>query len=476
MSEGARHPFDGLSAKEFERSCVYLLRKLGHRNVVWRKGTSGESSGADGGYDIEAVLSRTDPDEHTWQERWFVECKQRRRETLRYRDFRALLDLDEEADVLLAMVDGELTLQTRRRLDEWRSRHPRTRLRVWERHDLEDLWNRVLGPAPDEAGSVLRDFLAASDRTGHSEPGTRRSAFAVLEQLGTADPNLRQDVVDQICHYLRSPTRQEPEEPRLRQYLQDILRRRLTAWDENGDPTDDAWEEISLDLTGAELTDFTLWDGSVYRADFTGARFLGSTDFRKTNFQHHASFVEASFAGKVYFTGCRISEAGADFSGAVFQGTCIFHRASFEGMVDFAHAYFAGEASFLRVHFVEAADFQYVAFRDGVTFERACFDDTADFTGVNFGPMGHFCEAYFKDAVSFHGAVPVDNIDLHHVLADSSLARQTWPEGWTSAFPHCLAVVSEDEKADVISRDGAGLLCQRCRVTGVCRLQPVEQG
>ncbi|MEV4251559.1 pentapeptide repeat-containing protein [Spirillospora sp. NPDC049652] len=475
MSDASHYPFDALSSPAFEQLCVELLRRLGYQNVDWRKGSAGESSGADGGYDIEATLPRTDPDGHTWQERWFIECKQRRRRPLRYGETESLRDLHEEADVLLVMLDGQLTLQTRQKFEKWRHRRPRTRLQIWEREHLESLYDKYLRTDADQAGTALKAFLEASDRTSHENTGARRSAFTVLERIGVANPDLRQGVVDEICLYLRAPARQGADEPKLRLYLQNVLRRRLTAWDENSEPTDGAWTGMSLDLSGAELTDFTFLDGSVHRADFAGSRFAGSTSFQGTRFGERADFSNASFAGGAFFTGCEFFLAGADFRNATFRESCTFHRASFEGMADFSGAHFKKEASFLRTRFADLAEFSRAVFQGGVTYERATFDRDTHFTDTDFSSMGHFGEAYFRDVVSFDNAVPVDSIDLHHALAEPSFVTRAWPDGWSSAFSDCLAVGPVEEAESAISQDGAGRLCQDCRPQDVCRLRPAEQ-
>jgi uncharacterized protein YjbI with pentapeptide repeats len=475
MDREIPHPFDGLNPAEFERFCQRLLRSLGYQNVVWRKGTPGDSSGPDGGYDLEAKLPRTDPDRHTWQERWFVECKQRHTRPLPFGETEALRALHEEADVLLIMLDGQLTLQTRQKLEDWSNKHPRTKLRIWERHDLEDLHGKALGHAPDGTGSPFNEFLAASGRTSHRDPSARQSAFAVLEQLGVANPELRQSVIDEVCHYLRSPATLGAEELKLRLYLQKLLRRRLTAWDENGERTEQPWEGIDLDLSGAELTDFTFAEGTVYGADFADTHFSGRTDFHGSDFQHSVNFASAIFSEYTSFTKCRFPMSTADFGGAHFRSACTFHRAIFSGAAIFTKTRFTEEASFLKTRFEGPVNFRRARLHEGATFESAVFEDDTYFYDTNFGPMGHFLNARFEGAVSFRGATQAENIDLHHALGNSSLALQTWPEGWCSAFRDCLALVREDEKREVISRHGLGPLCGHCRARNACRLRHEER-
>jgi hypothetical protein len=291
-----------------------------------------------------------------------------------------------------------------------------------------------------------------------------------------ANPELRQSTIDEVCHYLRAPTKPGAEELKLRLYLQNLLRRRLTPWDENDEPTEQQWEGLDLDLSGAELADFEFLEGTVHRADFTGTRFSGRTDFHGTNFQHSATFSGAVFSGNTSFTGCRFSSTGAEFCGAEFRNTCTFHRATFHGIADFSESYFTKEASFLRTKFEEAVYFRCADFNEGAVFECTHFGDSTYFQDTNFGPMGHFLEAHFKGPAHFHGAAPTESIDLHHVLADSSRNTQTWPEGWTLAFNACLAVVREDEKKEVIGRDGPGTLCGQCRLRNSCRLRFDQEG
>lgn len=319
------------------------------------------------------------------------------------------------------------------------------------------------------------EFLEASSRAGHSNPSTRWSAFAALEQIGVEDPRLRQGVIDQICQYLRAPVREEPEEQKLRLHLQNILRRRLTKWDENYDLTDGVWEGVALDLSGAELVDFTLYEGSLDRATFAGAHFSGSCDFGEARFLYHADFSNAVFDGNAYFNGCGFSMSGADFSQVEFRGGCSFSRTHFEGMADFAGAVFWEEPSFLKANFSELATYEGASFGGGANFECACFRDDVSFEKSEFNAGGYFIEAYFKKAVSFCGVSPVENIDLSRALAEPAYVRRVWPEGWGTAFDHCLVIAPDNERESVISRDGPGSLCRSCRPKDVCRYAPVEQ-
>jgi uncharacterized protein YjbI with pentapeptide repeats len=120
------------------------------------------------------------------------------------------------------------------------------------------------------------------------------------------------------------------------------------------------WPGMDLDLTGATLIDFRTARWEVPVADFSGAQFLGVTQFTFARFAL-AMFGAAEFHGYTRFSGARFDEyatfAFARFSNQVwfdrsrFDGDVTFEGAAFGSLADFNDAEFYAHASFVRAEF-----------------------------------------------------------------------------------------------------------------------------
>lgn len=463
-------PFDGLSSTEFERFCLRLLEGLGFKNTEWRKGAVGDYSPADGGYDLEMMLTRHDPDGWEYQETWFVECKQRKK-ALSFNEISSLLSLGEEADVLLLMLDGHISRQAREKLGQWQNRHPQTRLRIWERHNLEDLCTQEKSRAFDSNGTPFSDFLVTSSRVRSQDLIVRRAALAALERIGIAHPNFRQPVVDTVCQYLRAPA--EAHDQDVRRFAQSILQRWLTGLDDRLEPVadDEIWQDIDLDLTGAHLVDFRFVSGRATQAIFKDVHFAGVTRFGNTTFRHHADFSGSAFHDSADFTSCTFAHS-ADFSETTFHDWSSFYSARFDGYANFSASRHIDEASFRRARFNQPASFVSAAFQKGATFERAIFEEDTFFDNTHFGEFGSFESASFQTVVSFCDSTVDGDMDFSHTTnRGRGLYRQVWPAGWSSPYRYCLAVVREEDMPD--SQDS---LCEDCTPTKRCFLGETEEG
>nr|WP_239157923.1 pentapeptide repeat-containing protein [Streptomyces sp. SID13726] len=177
---------------------------------------------------------------------------------------------------------------------------------------------------PDESVAPYHGQLADDD------PEIRRTGLRVLGELGDAEPELRQRVVDTVCAYLRMPlgfdagadvftlTPSQFGEARTRRDAQRLLADRTR-------PSADRpiWEDIHLHLSGATLIDFDVSECRVAQGDFTGTQFHGSTTFAGASFGAvsfslpYAREGRASFHGPADFSDARLSHGTL--------GHCLFH-------------------------------------------------------------------------------------------------------------------------------------------------------
>jgi hypothetical protein len=130
-----------LTSVQFEEMCRDLLVEIGYTDVSWRKGTSLDASPSDQGRDIEATLSRSEPDGATVRERWFVECKHWKPGVPPTALQPALAWANAECpDTLLIIASGFLSNPSKEYLKTYEANHkPKFRIKVWEADKLEQL-------------------------------------------------------------------------------------------------------------------------------------------------------------------------------------------------------------------------------------------------------------------------------------------------------------------------------------------------
>jgi Pentapeptide repeats (9 copies) len=184
--------------------------------------------------------------------------------------------------------------------------------------------------------------------------------------LAQANEEHRQTIVDLICGYLRirkeppaadgstgTDANQQPvrehEESEVRATAQKILlthlripydRVRFVGY------LDHYWDDISLDLHGAQLENFSLEECLVEDVDFREAEFFGWASFSSARFAGRADFAGATFRGPADFYAVKFG--GADFSSALFHEGVNFDRAGFfRGGLDLSNSKIRKNAYFV---------------------------------------------------------------------------------------------------------------------------------
>ncbi|MFC6883805.1 MULTISPECIES: pentapeptide repeat-containing protein [Actinomadura] len=105
------------------------------------------------------------------------------------------------------------------------------------------------------------------------------------------------------------------------------------------------WADISLDLTGATLTDFVLTGCHLHNADFTNTVFTGFAGFQEAAFSGDTRFSRTTFSGDAQFRGVTFGDF-TWFTGAVSSGHAGFGDGPFSGVAAFAYAAFSYDAGF----------------------------------------------------------------------------------------------------------------------------------
>ncbi|WP_216651542.1 pentapeptide repeat-containing protein [Actinomadura litoris] len=275
-------------------------------------------------------------------------------------------------------------------------------------------------------------YNAAAEQLGSDKAPVRLTALYTLERLADDNERHRQTIVNIICAYLRMPFtppaaagpeeehrerarrsaaryraarqgRPEPAQPLPGPDPHEELQVRLTAQRllHTHLQPDAAvhWGEISLDLTGATLTNFTLTGCRLNTADFSSTTFTRNAWFNQATFTGNAVFSEAIFTGNAWFNKATFT-GNAVFSKATFTGNARFNQATFTGDAWFSEATFTGDARFDEATFTRTAVFSEATFTGDAGFDKATFTGDAWFSVATFTGNAGFSKATFtRDAV-----------------------------------------------------------------------------
>ncbi|MGH3374028.1 MAG: pentapeptide repeat-containing protein, partial [Actinoallomurus sp.] len=175
-------------------------------------------------------------------------------------------------------------------------------------------------------------FVRAAGRLGHAEAAVRLAGAYAMAGLADDWQNGRQNCIDELCAYLRTPYEPPPEvgPPAAEQLTfggsQEIHHTIISIITAHlRDNARVSWQGHDFDFTGIRF------DGG----DFSDATFSGGTvDFKDATFSGAAiDFTRTTFSGAtVDFTRTTFSGAAIDFTDATFSGgTLLFVAAAFSG-------------------------------------------------------------------------------------------------------------------------------------------------
>ena len=246
-----------------------------------------------------------------------------------------------------------------------------------------------------------------------------------------------------------------------------------------------------MDLSGKELPKYTSFAGRVLiganfrgtvfsgrRADFTGAEFIGLTEFDGADFRsiesnghrdHGSSFSRSTFHNQASFDRVRFSNT-TNFNGAVFRDSASFSQIGFGpgdagsddpggGIVEFDRAEFHGSVDFWKTEFCSAsfagaemkgaANFRNARFRGSINFNNARFRGTTSFADAEFWKPPKFFEAELHEDVTFTGAdwKEAENFNRHASGHDNSKAKvRNDAEAAMRAWDRLALIMGQQEK------------------------------
>jgi hypothetical protein len=271
---------------------------------------------------------------------------------------------------------------------------------VTRAHALQE---RVAAAAEEdaEARRITDLYTKAVDQLGSEKAPVRLGGLYALERLAQDHEEHRQTIVNVLCAYLRMPytvpgnrpeadagdhvhaaNRERLEEREVRLAAQRLLAHHLRPGAEDR-PAATFWTDVSLDLTGATLIEFSLRGCRVRFMACGSADFIGPAGFVGATFTHGADFPFANFADAAHFHSVTFGSS-AHFRSATFAREAHFRAANFNGPATFMQATFTGHAHFWSSTFAAGANFVMASFAGPADFQFATFTSDALFHGVTF--------------------------------------------------------------------------------------------
>ena len=130
------------------------------------------------------------------------------------------------------------------------------------------------------------------------------------------------------------------------------------------------------------FSDVIFNNGFDKSVDFTKTNFNGRVNFDKASFCNGADFIESEFNKKVNFENAVFYNAV--FSGAKFRGYADFRKSKFYDSIILDGIQFYNYANFVEAKFNHISSFHWVSFYDYANFSKAEFVKKANFNRVRF--------------------------------------------------------------------------------------------
>lgn len=253
----------------------------------------------------------------------------------------------------------------------------------------------------DAAERRLTDiYTKAAEQFGSDNVAVQLAGLYGFERLANDHPQLRQTVVNVICSFLRMPIPSQTDDAvaasknsQVRSAAQRMLLEHLRPLIERvSEGAAGEYWDVSVNLSGAALEDFSLAGCRIGKGVFVGSVFVGGCDFTGLSTIEELDLTGATFKGPLLAT--EVSVGGeVVLDQAVFESRVDFDGSHFAGAVTLTEARLAADSSFDRCRF--AGSFRCAG-------SRSC--GAVGFTGVTFSQAIEIESMTFEGAVGFRGA------------------------------------------------------------------------
>ncbi|MEV6102759.1 pentapeptide repeat-containing protein [Nocardia sp. NPDC051981] len=325
-----------------------------------------------------------------------------------------------------------------------------------------------------EQDRFVERFGTAAAQLGATDVAVRiAGVYAMAGVADEADGLRRQQCIDVLCGYLRSPYGPElganhqsklvlehhratadgirsGDQERHLEYRHNDSEVRATIIEVIADhvrnSAECSWSTSDFDFRTAHLenVDFNHAEFSG-KARFAGATFSGAASFEDATFSGVADFAGATFSSRSWFARATFS-SGADFAGATFSESADFNRAIFSHLawlegtifsddVDFSEVTFSFSSMFARATFSGSTDFMRATFCGITRFNLATFSGRAGFEYTTFSRSTEFEGVTFSSGTSFEGATFTDTVGFGHVDFGTETVSFVRPKQWGPPAP-----------------------------------------
>ncbi len=133
-------PWESIKGKDLEELLYWLFDSMGAKDLDWRVGGLGGGA-ADQGRDLECSFYVSSPEGELIKQKWWIEAKGRTKtvEPTEIKESVITASGKKDIDVLVIATNSFFSNPTRDWVKEWQNQHPRPKIKLWERTQLENL-------------------------------------------------------------------------------------------------------------------------------------------------------------------------------------------------------------------------------------------------------------------------------------------------------------------------------------------------
>jgi hypothetical protein len=201
-------PFDGMKGRDLEECVYWLLDAMGAKDLEWRTGGTGGGA-ADGGRDLEAHFYTPGADGELEAQKWWIECKGRKR-TVEPDEVKSAVNNTlaiAGLDYVVIATNTQFSNPTRDWVKDWQAKYPRPKVKLWDHSQLERYLSRhpeVVLRLFSESLSVQGRFQAMESRFWNKfeyvTPGGLAAIWKAREELDVSAMGIFAAVVNEFAN------------------------------------------------------------------------------------------------------------------------------------------------------------------------------------------------------------------------------------------------------------------------------------
>lgn len=221
-----------------------------------------------------------------------------------------------------------------------------------------------------------RQINAAMQLLGEDQGAKRNAGVFALLDIGDRNQEVRQQIVNQLCRYLRT---RRSDDASVEAAIISELSQRLAPGRAMH------WEDMDLDLHGATFTEpFDITSAHIASINCEKTRFLADFVMDYTDIKGNALFMDAEFDAPVKIT----------FT--TFEENAYFRNIDFHGSTSFNNSDFMKATYFFSSRFHEPVTFEYASFTGNANFNSITVDSSIELSTAIFKKFGSISNVHCK--------------------------------------------------------------------------------